>query len=111
MVSTMATAPTSQSGSAATSDHRTSPGTGDDRLDRTTLDTTCPSMAAEPSVAGHSSQARERSLAGRWFGRSSQATAAPARQSGIDTRSMTKRSGLSSTETPGGSSRVPPRPQ
>ncbi|HET8767150.1 hypothetical protein RKE38_19320 [Phycicoccus sp. M110.8] len=68
-------------------------------------------MTRYPSVAGHSSQEREASLAARWSGRSSQDTTAPARHSGIASRSMTNSAVLSSTETPSGSSAVPPNPQ
>ena len=75
------------------------------------LDATWPSITAVPSVAGHRSQARDLSLPTRCPGRSNHAVAAPVRHSGTATRSTRNKSVLSSTDTPSGSSPVPPNPQ
>jgi hypothetical protein len=63
------------------------------------------------TVAGHNSQARDASLPWRCPGRSSQAVAAPARHRGMAMRSTTNSELDSSTDTPSGSSPVPPNPQ
>lgn len=75
------------------------------------FDRTWPSITAVPTWAGHSSHARWRSLPARCPGRSSHAVTAPARHSGIATRSMTSSAGCSVTTTPGGRRPVPPSPQ
>lgn len=76
-----------------------------------TFDATWPSITTVATRPGHTSHARWRSLPSRWRGRSSHAVAAPARHSGMATRSMTSTTGCSRTDIPGGSRAVPPRPQ
>lgn len=78
---------------------------------KTAVDATCPSMTTQPRVAGQSSHDRAASLPGRWSGRSSHETTAPARQSGMASRSITNSAVLSRTDTPGGSRAVPPNAQ
>lgn len=98
--------PTSQNDSWASAGRERSSGSA-----RSRLEATCPSSTAVASVAGHNSQARDASLPCRCPGRSSQAVAAPARHSGMAMRSMTNIEPDSRTDTPAGSSRVPPNPQ